>query len=60
LVDVDFVVSADRNFVRFAQKCFDDAPFPVAKPFMITGGASAVTELSELLRTLGESVQTNP
>jgi hypothetical protein len=54
LVDVDAVISADRNFVRFAQKCRDDAPFPVAKPHVVSGGASAVTDLLALLRSIGE------
>lgn len=53
LVDVDLVVSADRNFVRFAQKCFDDAPFAVAKAVSISGGAQGVTELLKLLRGVG-------
>ncbi len=56
LIDLDFVVSADRNFVRFVQKCVDDAPFHVARPFLISGGAIAVTELFDLLRTLGAGV----
>jgi hypothetical protein len=60
LIDVDVVVSADRNFLRFVQKCVDDAPIAVARPLLISGGASAVTELSHLLRTLGAGVQANP
>ncbi|MFO0574305.1 MAG: hypothetical protein U1A78_09915 [Polyangia bacterium] len=49
LVDVDKVVSADRNFVRFAQKCREDAPFPLAQPFLISGGTRAVENLLMLL-----------
>jgi hypothetical protein len=50
LVDVDAIVSADRNFVRFTQKCLDDAPFPLAQPYLIPGGANAVVELLAFLR----------
>jgi hypothetical protein len=54
LVDVDAVVSADRNFVRFAQKCREDAPFALAQPYLICGGPDSVTELLELLGKIGD------
>lgn len=56
LVDVDAIVSADRNFVRFAQKCFDDSPFPLAQPYLIPGGSNAVGDLFALLRDLGTAI----
>ena len=52
LVDIDAIVSADRNFVRFAQKCFDDSPFPLAQPHLVSGGSDAVVDLYALLRNL--------
>lgn len=52
LVDVDVVVSADRNFVRFAQKCREDAPFPSAQPHLVSGGARGVGDLLALLLRL--------
>jgi hypothetical protein len=52
LVDVDVVVSADRNFVRFAEKCRTDAPFKLAQAHLVTGGASAVSELLVFLSKL--------
>jgi len=53
LVDVDAVVSADRNFIHFAQKCRADAPFPVAQSRQIAGGAEGIAELWGALKELG-------
>lgn len=52
LVDVDAVVSADRNFVQFAQKCRTDAPFELAQPRLISGGSGAVADLLAVLHDL--------
>jgi hypothetical protein len=49
LVDVDALISADRNFVRFAQTCRDDAPFALAQPYLVSGGAKGVEETLALL-----------
>jgi hypothetical protein len=55
LIDVDIVISADRNFIRFAEKCRTDAPFPVALPRQIAGGAAGVNELWTILSQLKAS-----
>lgn len=52
LVDVDAVISADRNFIRFAQQCRTDAPFHVAQAHIVPGGPSAVASVLETLRNL--------
>jgi hypothetical protein len=45
LIDVDVIVSADRNFIRFVEKCKKDAPFAVAEPYRIAGGGKGVGDL---------------
>lgn len=45
LIDVDVIVSADRNFIRFVEKCKKDAPFAVAEPYRIAGGEKGVEDL---------------
>jgi hypothetical protein len=52
LLDVDVLVSADRNFVRFAEKCRADAAFAVAQAQLVAGGVNAVSELLALLARL--------
>lgn len=49
LVDVDAIISADRNFLRFAELCERDAPFAVAKSYRVSGGVAGVDELLALL-----------
>lgn len=49
LLDVDVLVSADRNFVRFAEKCRADAPFTLAQARLVAGGVNAVSELLALM-----------
>jgi hypothetical protein len=48
LVDVDLVVSADRNFVSMIKRCHDEAPFKTADAFLISGGEIGIDELFEL------------
>lgn len=50
LIDVDIVVSADKNFVRFIEQCRKDAPFSIAKGYLIPGGEAAVEEVLRYLR----------
>lgn len=52
LVDVDVLVSADRNFVQFAEKCREDAPFTLAQAHLVAGGVDAVSELLALVARL--------
>lgn len=55
LVDVDAVVSADQNFIKFAQKCRSDAPFASAQAHLLPGGQESVPALVALLPTLGSA-----
>jgi hypothetical protein len=52
LVDVDVLVSADQNFVRFAEKSRADAPFTLAQAHLVAGGEKAVSELLALVARL--------
>ncbi|MCV2366588.1 hypothetical protein [Roseateles oligotrophus] len=49
LVEVDEVISADKNFVAFAERCRDEAPFALARATRIAGGEEGVTELFRLI-----------
>lgn len=49
LVDVDLVVSADRNFVSMIKRCHEEAPFVTADAFLISGGDAGINQLFELL-----------
>lgn len=50
LVDADFTLSADKNFIRFADRCHREAPFTTAQAQVISGSASGVQELIDFLR----------
>jgi hypothetical protein len=54
LVDVDVVVSADRNFIKFVEKAKADAPFAVANPRLVRSGADGVKDMLLLLREMEE------
>lgn len=49
LVDVDFVVSADRNFVSIVNQCRQDAPFRTANPFLISAGKTGIDQLFQII-----------
>lgn len=50
LVDADFVLSADQNFVRFAKRCHSEAPFLTARAQVTSSGATGVQDLIAFLR----------
>lgn len=50
LVEADQVASADKNFVKFVERCNAEAPFTTAKAVKISGGAQAVGELLKLIQ----------
>ncbi len=52
LVEADYFVSADKNFVRFAQRCYEESPFSVAMPQLISGGNAGVADLLHFLKTI--------
>ena len=47
LVDVDFVASADKNFVSIINQCQKEAPFKMANAFLISGGKLGIDQLFE-------------
>lgn len=52
LAEVDLFVSADKNFVRFAERCRDEAPFRLAQGKRISGGRDGVDQLLALVAAL--------
>jgi hypothetical protein len=58
LLDVDVVMSADRNFIRFAKKCREDAPFPIAQTYLVSG-SDMVAKVLMYLRNLGKELTAN-
>jgi len=51
LVEVDLMLSADRNFVRFAERCRQEAPFLVGRSIVVPGGHLAIEAiLTELAK----------
>jgi hypothetical protein len=56
LVDVDLMLSADKNFVKFAERCRREAPFPMGRSSLIPGGSHAVEVLLEELRNKENTV----
>jgi hypothetical protein len=49
LIDADVIVSADKNFVRFAERCRTEAPFTVGKTMRVSAERAGVDELLQLL-----------
>lgn len=49
LPEADFIVSADKNFVRFVNRCGGEGPFRIARGTLISGGALGVEELLNFL-----------
>jgi hypothetical protein len=49
LAEVDQFVSADKNFVRFAERCRDEAPFRLAQARCVSGGRDGVDQLLALV-----------
>jgi hypothetical protein len=49
LVDVDFVVSADKNFVSIVNQCHEQAPFRTANAFLIGAGKTGIDQLFQMI-----------
>lgn len=49
LVDVDWMLTADKLLASFAQRCHLEAPFPLARTEPIPAGAKALPAILELL-----------
>ena len=45
LIDVDYFVTADKNFARCVERIHAEAPFVTAKPLKISGGREGINEL---------------
>jgi hypothetical protein len=52
LAEVDQFISADKNFVRFAERCRDEAPFRLAQGKRISAGRDGVDQLLALVAAL--------
>lgn len=50
LPEADTVVSADKNFITFANRCNAEAPFKTATGVRVQGGEAGVRDLLELIR----------
>lgn len=48
-VDVDLIVSADKNFIAMLNRLQDEAPFKTAHGILVQGGTSGAEELLNLL-----------
>jgi hypothetical protein len=53
LAEVDIVLSADKNFIRFAERCENEAPFKTARAIRISAGAAAIDEICDVVNELG-------
>lgn len=45
LVDADVIISADKNFVRFAERCRDEGPFLIGKTLRAQSNRAGVDEV---------------
>lgn len=51
LVESDFVVSADKNFIRFVERCRKEAPFPIARPYCLSSGKAGIADFLKHLES---------
>lgn len=51
LVDADHVLSADKNFIRFAARSREEAPFSMAEARLVPSGSGAVSTVLSLLQS---------
>lgn len=49
LVDIDFLVSADKNFVSILNQCRDEAPFKTGSACLIGAGIGGIDQLFQLM-----------
>ena len=45
LVDAEVIISADKNFVRFAERCREEAPFKIGKTLLAKANRAGVDEV---------------
>lgn len=53
LAEADLFLSADKNFVRFADRCNAEAPFQTAQAVRVPAGRDGVDETLRLIAALG-------
>ena len=51
LMDVDVIVSADKNFVFMANRMHDEAPFSMGRAFPIESGRGGIEQLFQFIST---------
>ena len=51
LLDADSMLSADKVFVKIANRVKNDAPFPLASSYVVPGGAAAIESVLGALST---------
>jgi len=51
LVDVDLVVSADKNFISIVNQIHKEAPFKTAKGFLVEAGCDGIDNLFHMIKT---------
>lgn len=49
LLDADVIVSADKNFVRFAERCRAEAPFKIGKTVQVSAERDGIDQLLQLI-----------
>ena len=54
LVEADRIISADKNFVRFADRCRAEAPFETGQAIAVPSGCEGVIETIKLISTIGD------
>lgn len=52
-VDVDLIVSADKNFVSMVNRCNDEAPFKMGRGLLVQSGRSGVEQLFNFISNAG-------
>lgn len=53
LVDADIIISADKNFVRFAERCREDAPFKIGKTLCARANRAGVDDVLQWISKPG-------
>lgn len=49
LVDIDYFISADKNFVSILSKCYEEAPFKIANPLLVNAGNAGVDQFFQMI-----------
>lgn len=55
LLDVDLIISADKNFVSIANRCHDEAPIDIGRAFLIHAGDTGIDQLFDFISAASSS-----